>query len=125
MLELRIDRLYQACKGEDGFLTGGSFVGHVDELARRNGVKPDDDRPTALRAALVAWWEQLQSAADTDGDGQVSRAELGVGARSRRVPPGQHRQRGAVAADPWIDMLYAVIDADFDASIPAHRWLGP
>src|ERR1035438_8463395 len=59
----------------DGIIAAGDFEQLAQGVCDQLGV-PDGPKAAAIRGAYRSWWQQLSSACDGDGDGQVSRAEF-------------------------------------------------
>jgi len=59
----------------DGIIAAGDFEQLAQGVCDQLGV-PDGPKAAAIRGAYRAWWQQLASACDGDGDGQVTRAEF-------------------------------------------------
>lgn len=96
--------------------------GHLDwpdlaAMARELSTRLDLDEPeeTRLYDAFAAWWRELQTALDTDGDGRVSADEYAAAAPSLAGP----------ALIRVADVLFDVTDKDGSGTIDAeeHRAL--
>lgn len=121
--EFRLERLFQAYKDEDGYITFASYTAHVAELAKLRGQSPDEPHYRALMDSLRPYWDAVTSVADTDSDGRISRAEwykwaqgmvtfLAEAAASDQPWP----------LDPWVENLIAVIDGDGDGLITVDEY---
>ncbi|MFE2721667.1 oxygenase MpaB family protein [Kitasatospora sp. NPDC059327] len=93
--------------------------GHLDwpdlaAMARELSGRLDLDEPeeTRLYNAFAAWWRELQSTLDTDGDGRVSRQEYAEAVPSLAGP----------ALIRVAEVLFDVTDADGNQSIDADEY---
>ncbi|MET9700841.1 oxygenase MpaB family protein [Streptomyces sp. NPDC006529] len=93
--------------------------GHLDwpdlaAMARELSTRLDLDEPeeTRLYDAFAAWWRELQSALDTDGDGRVSAAEYAAAVPSFAGP----------ALIRVAEVLFDATDKDGNGSIDAHEY---
>ena len=120
----RFERLFNAYDCDrDGFLTLDNFTDHVYKLAVLRGQSLDSEAVQALVADLTAWWNQLAAAADTNGDGQVSREEFFTWATDLAAMLTQASEAGGPwPLDPWFDKLYGMIDADGDGRITLDEY---
>lgn len=87
------------------------------------GRSGHDARHVALVDNLTQPWEQISSAADTDGDGRVSREEWKTWAGGMLDFLVQTMSAGEPwPLDGWIDTLYGVIGADGDGHITVDEY---
>jgi Ca2+-binding EF-hand superfamily protein len=59
----------------DGIIAASDFEQLAQGVCDHLGV-PDGPQAAAVHSAYRAWWQQLSSACDSDGNGQVTRAEF-------------------------------------------------
>ncbi|GAA0935937.1 oxygenase MpaB family protein [Nonomuraea longicatena] len=94
----------------DGHLAWPDLAAMAREIATRLDLDaPDEER---LYSAYAAWWRELQSNLDTDGDGRVTRQEY---AASAVALPSSGLIRVA-------DVLFDVTDSDDDQLIDAQEY---
>ncbi|WBB59259.1 oxygenase MpaB family protein [Streptomyces sp. WMMC500] len=93
--------------------------GHLDwpdlaAMARELSTRLDLDEPEEARLydAFAAWWRELQSALDTDGDGRVSAEEYAAAVPSLAGP----------ALIRVAEVLFDAIDKDGNGSIDANEY---
>lgn len=67
----------------------------------------DDSSPhrAAVAKAYEAWWEQIRAAADTDGDGSVTREEFAAAV-----------EQGLLTDPAYLDVVTVAADTAFDAA---------
>ncbi|MGW6919541.1 oxygenase MpaB family protein [Kitasatospora sp. NPDC054939] len=96
--------------------TGNGFLDWPDlaAMAREQAGRLDLDEPaeTRLYGAYAAWWKELQSALDTDGDGRVSRQEYAEAAPALAGP----------ALIRLAEVLFDAVDADGNQAIDADEY---
>ncbi|MFI8086524.1 oxygenase MpaB family protein [Kitasatospora sp. NPDC086009] len=96
--------------------TGNGYLDWPDlaAMARELSGRLDLDEPeeTRLYDAYAAWWRELQSTLDTDGDGRVSRQEYAEAVPSLAGP----------ALIRVAEVLFDVTDADGNQSIDADEY---
>ncbi|AHH94724.1 calcium binding protein CalD [Kutzneria viridogrisea] len=69
----------------------------------------DSPHRAAVTATHEAWWEQIRSGADADGDGSVTRAEFTAAV-----------DRGLLTDPGYLDVVTAAANASFDAADIDH-----
>ncbi|MEU1436934.1 oxygenase MpaB family protein [Streptomyces sp. NPDC005786] len=94
----------------DGYLDWPDLAAMARELCSRLDL--DEPEETRLYDAFAAWWRELQSALDSDGDGRVSEEEYAAAAPSLAGP----------ALIRVAEVLFAVTDADGDQFIDAEEY---
>lgn len=94
----------------DGYLRWPDLAAMAREVATRLDLGEHDEE--RLFQAYAAWWRELQTALDGDGDGRVTRHEYAAAAASL---PGSGLIKVA-------DVLFDVTDADDDGVIDADEY---
>ncbi|MEV0228384.1 EF-hand domain-containing protein [Nonomuraea sp. NPDC050786] len=94
----------------DGHLAWPDLAAMARELATRLDLDERDEE--RLYNAYAAWWRDLQTNLDTDGDGRVTRQEYAASAASLPSP-------GLVKV---ADVLFDVTDVDDDQAIDAQEY---
>ncbi|MEU0148932.1 oxygenase MpaB family protein [Streptomyces sp. NPDC006288] len=94
----------------DGHLDWPDLAAMARELCSRLDL--DEPEETRLYDAFAAWWRELQTALDTDGDGRVSVEEYAAAAPSLAGP----------ALIRVAEALFAATDADGDQFIDAEEY---
>ncbi|MEU5089987.1 oxygenase MpaB family protein [Streptomyces sp. NPDC021356] len=94
----------------DGYLDWPDLAAMAREVAGRLDL--DEPQETRLYDAYAAWWRELQSALDTDGDGRVSKEEYAAAVPTLAGP----------ALIRVAEVLFDVTDADGDQSIDADEY---
>lgn len=94
----------------DGYLDWPDLAAMARELAGRLDL--DEPQETRLYDAYAAWWRELQSALDTDGDGRVSRQEYAAAVPALAGP----------ALIRVAEVLFDATDTDGDQSIDADEY---
>ncbi|SDL47437.1 Uncharacterized conserved protein, DUF2236 family [Nonomuraea maritima] len=94
----------------DGYLRWPDLAAMAREVATRLDLGEHDEE--RLFQAYAAWWRELQTALDGDGDGRVTRHEYAAAAASL---PGSGLIKVA-------DVLFDVTDADDDGAIDADEY---
>ncbi|MET7465170.1 EF-hand domain-containing protein [Nonomuraea sp. NPDC005501] len=94
----------------DGHLTWPDLAAMARELATRLDLDEKDEE--RLYDAYAAWWRELQTNLDADGDGRVTRQEY---AASAAVLPSAGLVKVA-------DLLFDVTDVNDDETIDAHEY---
>jgi Ca2+-binding EF-hand superfamily protein len=119
----RYDRCFNAYVGSDGYLSEESFTAHTKTLAELRHQDVDSPAIRALVSELHGWWEQISAAADTDGDGRISRDEWYAFAEVLTENLRQVTEAGRDwPLEPWIRFLYGVIDANGDGLISKQEY---
>ncbi|WP_415923475.1 oxygenase MpaB family protein [Streptomyces sp. WI03-4A] len=94
----------------DGYLTWPDLAAMARELSSRLDL--DEPEETRLYDAFAAWWRELQTALDTDGDGRVSAREYAAAAPTLAGP----------ALIRAAEVLFDVTDRDGDQRIDAAEY---
>ncbi|MFE0734762.1 oxygenase MpaB family protein [Streptomyces sp. NPDC058855] len=94
----------------DGHLDWPDLAAMARELATRLDL--DEPEETRLYDAFAAWWRELQSALDTDGDGRVSAAEYAAAVPSLAGP----------ALIRVAEVLFDATDKDGSGTIDADEY---
>lgn len=94
----------------DGYLRWPDLAAMAREVATRLDLGEHDEE--RLFQAYAAWWRELQTALDRDGDGRVTRHEYAAAAAAL---PGSGLIKVA-------DVLFDVTDADDDETIDADEY---
>ncbi|MEV1170688.1 oxygenase MpaB family protein [Nonomuraea sp. NPDC049784] len=94
----------------DGYLAWPDLAAMAREIATRLDLDEQDEE--RLYNAYAAWWRDLQTNLDTDGDGRVTRQEYAAAAASLPSP-------GLVKV---ADVLFDVTDVDDDQTIDAQEY---
>lgn len=94
----------------DGYLDWPDLAAMARELSSRLDL--DEPQETKLYDAFAAWWKELQSALDTDGDGRVSKAEYAAAVPSLAGP----------ALIRVAEVLFDATDADGNGFIDADEY---
>ncbi|GAA3247018.1 EF-hand domain-containing protein [Nonomuraea helvata] len=94
----------------DGHLAWPDLAAMARELATRLDLDEKDEE--RLYNAYAAWWRDLQTSLDADGDGRVTRQEYAASAASL---PGSGLVKIA-------DVLFDVTDTDDDQTIDAQEY---
>ncbi|MFE3473476.1 oxygenase MpaB family protein [Streptomyces bacillaris] len=94
----------------DGYLDWPDLAAMARELATRLDL--DEPEETRLYEAFAAWWRELQSALDSDGDGRVSAEEYAVGVPSLAGP----------ALIRVAEVLFDATDKDGSGAIDADEY---
>ncbi|RCG29988.1 DUF2236 domain-containing protein [Sphaerisporangium album] len=94
----------------DGYLAWPDLAAMAREVATRLDLGEQDEE--RLYDAYAAWWRELQTELDTDGDGRVTRREY---AASAALLPGSGLIKIA-------DVLFDVTDVDDDQMIDAQEY---
>lgn len=94
----------------DGYLAWPDLAAMARELCSRLDL--DEPAETRLYSAFAAWWRELQTALDTDGDGRVSAAEYAAAVPSLACP----------ALIRVAEVLFEATDADGDQCIDAGEY---
>ncbi|WP_436843118.1 oxygenase MpaB family protein [Streptomyces collinus] len=94
----------------DGYLTWPDLAAMARELSSRLDL--DEPEETRLYDAFAAWWRELQTALDTDGDGRVSAREYAAAAPTLAGP----------ALIRAAEVLFDVTDEDGDQRIDAAEY---
>ncbi|MFJ8754455.1 oxygenase MpaB family protein [Streptomyces sp. NPDC102441] len=94
----------------DGYLDWPDLAAMARELCSRLDL--DEPEETRLYDAFAAWWRELQSALDSDGDGRVSEEEYVTAVPSLAGP----------ALIRVAEVLFDVTDADGDQFIDAEEY---
>lgn len=94
----------------DGYLDWPDLAAMARELSSRLDL--DEPEETKLYDAYAAWWKELQTALDTDGDGRVSKEEYAAAVPSLAGP----------ALIRVAEVLFGAADADGDQSIDADEY---
>jgi len=93
----------------DGYLRWPDLAAMAREIATRLDLGAQEER---LFQAYAAWWRELQTALDSDGDGRVTRHEYAAAAAAL---PGSGLIKIA-------DVLFDVTDVDDDEKIDAAEY---
>ncbi|SEG48259.1 Uncharacterized conserved protein, DUF2236 family [Actinacidiphila yanglinensis] len=94
----------------DGYLDWPDLASMAREVASRLDL--DEPEETRLYNAYAAWWRELQSDLDSDGDGRISREEYVAAVPSLAGP----------ALIRVAEVLFDVTDADGDQVIDAEEY---
>ncbi|HWU10106.1 MAG TPA: oxygenase MpaB family protein [Streptomyces sp.] len=94
----------------DGYLDWPDLAAMAREICSRLDL--DEPEETRLYDAYAAWWRELQTALDSDGDGRVSREEYAAAAPAMAGP----------ALIRVAEVLFDVTDADGDQHIDAEEY---
>ncbi|MER5551351.1 oxygenase MpaB family protein [Streptomyces sp. NPDC002793] len=94
----------------DGYLDWPDLAAMAREICSRLDL--DEPEETRLYDAFAAWWRELQTALDSDGDGRVSGEEYAAVAPSLAGP----------ALIRVAEVLFEVTDADGDQFIDAEEY---
>jgi Ca2+-binding EF-hand superfamily protein len=121
--EARYDRAFDAYADSEGYMTLESFTAHTTALATMRRQTPDTPAIAALFDELRATWEQMAAAFDVDNDGRISRDEWHTIAGSITEMLRNATDAGAPwPFEPWVKVLYGVIDADGDGYITQEEY---
>ncbi|WP_327169656.1 EF-hand domain-containing protein [Streptomyces subrutilus] len=105
-------------QGKDGQLTQDDLLAMAGLFAM---VADNDPASTAaMRDAFEQWWQLLLKHGDTDGDGQVSRAEF-IAAMEANVTSPEHFS-GAILA--IADATMQALDTDGDGVLSRDEYVG-
>lgn len=94
----------------DGHLTWPDLAAMARELSTRLDL--DEAEETRLYDAFAAWWRELQTALDTDGDGRVSAEEYAAAVPSLAGP----------ALIRVAEVLFDATDKDGNGTIDADEY---
>lgn len=118
----RYERVFDGYVDEEGFFTRASLSGSARTLAKVRGQDPDSPEVVELSEELGRLWDSLAASADTDQDGRVSRDEWCTVAETLTTMLQAAPPDAEWPMDPWIKLLYRVIDADGDGSITQQEY---
>ncbi len=123
----RHERFFFAFSGQGDYITFETYTGQGRRLA---AVRGDDlDSPAVLRLTeeLERMWDQFSVMADANNDGRIDREEFAAFAGAMTASLVALGPADDWPLDPYIRLLFDVIDADSDGRITQTEysdWLG-
>ncbi|WP_406201024.1 oxygenase MpaB family protein [Kitasatospora sp. NBC_01560] len=116
---LRLDRFFDQVLDQtgDGRLTVHDLRAMAHNVCWQ--LELTDEADGRVRAAFEAWWEQLRSTMDTDGDGCVDRAEFVAATLAGCDRGPEYLERGLL---PALRAVFAAADTDGDGCLDADEY---